>query len=246
MQYKFLFLLLLPLSFAIKAQQCKVKVSALQGTYQGGCKKKLAHGIGKADGEDSYSGAFKEGYPNGKGKYTWKNGSWYNGYFKNGALDGEGTMHLVISGDKDSVLTGFWKNNVYIGKYEKPYKIHSKTYMVASVNIKSNDKGKQLNEVVINIESVSGGSISASTINKASGGRIPKEELNNILIRKGGYLMQSQVGIMQKSNIYILRDVSFPFHAVLEISKEGQQTKDEVEVEFFTPGSWTVAIKMRQ
>ena len=62
---------------------CLIKVKELQGTYEGECKKQKADGKGKAVGEDTYEGEFKEGFPNGTGKYSWKNGNWYTGSFKN-------------------------------------------------------------------------------------------------------------------------------------------------------------------
>ena len=113
------FAISLSFPFIVSAQDCKVKVTALEGKYEGGCKKDFADGTGKAIGEDSYEGSFKAGYPNGKGKYTWKSGDWFDGYFKNGALEGEGIMH-IRSSKNDSIVTGFWKNNVYTGQYEKP------------------------------------------------------------------------------------------------------------------------------
>ncbi|MDP9229728.1 MAG: hypothetical protein M3O67_03525 [Bacteroidota bacterium] len=232
MRLLLLFLISLSFSFIIQAQDCKVEVPTLQGKYEGRCKKNLADGMGKATGEDSYEGAFKEGYPNGKGKYTWKNGNWFDGYFKNGALEGEGNMHFVTPTNKDSVVTGFWKNNVYTGEYEKPYKIHIKSYMVASVSVTA-DKNKPANEIAIILESVSGGSTDMH-------GTIPKKQLTNIEIKRGSYLMRSDVDNMQKSNIYYLRDVTFPFRAIFHIDQE------DVEVEFFEAGTWTVQIKMRQ
>ena len=41
----------------------------------------MANGTGTATGTDSYTGQFKNGYPDGKGKYTWKNGE-YKGKFE--------------------------------------------------------------------------------------------------------------------------------------------------------------------
>jgi hypothetical protein len=37
-----------------------------------------------------YTGEYKEGKPDGKGQYTWKNGSFYIGEFKNGLKHGKG------------------------------------------------------------------------------------------------------------------------------------------------------------
>lgn len=227
----FFLLLTLPFSFIVAAQDCKVKVAALEGKYEGGCKKNFADGAGKAIGEDSYEGAFKAGYPNGKGKYTWKNGNWFDGYFKNGELEGEGAMHIINTSKNDSIIKGFWKNNVYIGEYEKPYKIYNKTYMVASVSV-TEEKNSIGNQITLTLESVSGGNIDIH-------GVVPKEEITDIQVLKGNFLQRSVVDNMQKRNIYILRGVMFPFHAVFSTGQ------DNVEIEFFKEGTWTVNIKMR-
>ena len=231
MRLLILFLINLSFSFIAGAQDCKVEVAALQGKYEGGCKKDKANGMGKAIGEDSYEGAFKEGYPNGKGKYTWKNGSWFEGYFKNGAMEGEGNMHLVTPTQKDSVVTGFWKNNAYTGEYAKPFKIHTKTFMVSSVSV-SEDKNKSANEIAITLESVTGGTVDIH-------GVVPKEQLTDIELKKGSYRERSDVDNMQKRNIYFLRDVIFPFWAIFHIDQ------DNVEIEFLKAGAWAVSIKMR-
>lgn len=229
---KVLFLLIsVSFSFITTAQNCKVKVIALEGKYEGDCKKNFADGIGKAIGDDSYEGAFKAGYPNGKGKYTWKNGNWVDGYFKNGALEGEGIMHIIRYSRKDSIVTGFWKNNVYTGEYEKPYMVHMKTYLVSSVSV-AEEKNYRGNQIAITLESVTGGSVDIH-------GLIPKEEITDIQIKKGSFRESSVVDNMQKRNIYILRDVIFPFWATFSIGQ------DNVEVEFLKEGTWTVAIRMR-
>jgi hypothetical protein len=219
--------------FHANSQDCKVEIPALQGKYEGDCKKNLADGSGKATGEDAYEGGFKAGLPHGKGIYKWKNGSWFDGYFKNGVKEGEGVMHYVSPTNSDSVIKGFWKNDLYAGEYEKPYKVHMKTYMVASVSVKL-DKGRQAKEVAIALESVSGGSLDLH-------GNIPKKQITFIDIKRGNYLMRSDVDNMQKKNIYYLRDVTFPFRAIFRVDQD-----DDVEVEFFEPGAWVVEIKMRQ
>jgi hypothetical protein len=90
------------------SQKCEVVVETLKGTYEGDCKKNKADGKGTAAGEDIYTGDFKSGYPEGKGKYVWKNGDWYEGEWKKGLREGQGIMHLTTTDSKDSVLDGFW------------------------------------------------------------------------------------------------------------------------------------------
>src|ERR1700674_1110135 len=118
------------------SQPCKVSVDSLKGQYTGNCKKGRAEGKGTAVGIDSYMGDFKNGYPDGKGKYIWKNGSWYEGFWKNGLFEGEGTLSKIDKPDSAVVLTGFWKKGKYIGKYEKPYIVYPITNNISDVNIR--------------------------------------------------------------------------------------------------------------
>jgi|PlaIllAssembly_1097288.scaffolds.fasta_scaffold467121_1 hypothetical protein len=90
---------------------CKVKILEISGSYSGECKKGLAHGHGIATGIDQYEGDFFKGIPEGRGKYKWANGSWYDGEWKNGMRNGEGKF---VSGD--TVIQGYWKADKYQGK----------------------------------------------------------------------------------------------------------------------------------
>jgi hypothetical protein len=103
-------------SLTLRSQDsCKVLLPALQGTYQGDCKRGLAHGDGYAVGKDKYKGHFKKGYPDGMGTYVWADGSIYTGAWKMGKREGEGSFTFWIDGH-DSTLTGLWKDDEYIGK----------------------------------------------------------------------------------------------------------------------------------
>jgi hypothetical protein len=101
---------------------CKVIMPDISGSYSGGCKKGLAHGNGIAQGKDRYEGQFIKGVPDGRGTYTWADGAFYEGQWRNGLKDGKG--RLVIG---DSILTGFWRDNRYMGEE-----------LIASYVIKSN------------------------------------------------------------------------------------------------------------
>ena len=46
------------ISGPVKAQNCKVLMSSIAGTYEGGCEKDKANGRGKSSGTDSYEGNF--------------------------------------------------------------------------------------------------------------------------------------------------------------------------------------------
>lgn len=94
---------------------CVVKLLQISGQYSGECKKGMAHGKGVAQGVDRYEGDFFKGLPEGKGKYTWANGSFYDGEWKNGKREGMGKM---VSGD--TVVNGYWKADLYKGAMKMP------------------------------------------------------------------------------------------------------------------------------
>lgn len=98
---------------------CTVLKAEISTYYIGDCKKGLASGMGEAKGEDSYTGEFFRGYPDGKGTYIWKNGSVYKGEWKNGLREGKGEYSAKVNG-KDSILTGNWHNDKFIGKSKPP------------------------------------------------------------------------------------------------------------------------------
>ncbi len=113
-------------SNSLEAQDtgCKVLLPSISGSYQGKCKKGLAQGKGVAVGTDRYEGYFYRGLPQGNGTYTWADGSYYTGQWNKGLREGKGTMVYPEEG-ADSVVTGFWKNDRYIGaKFIAPYKIN--------------------------------------------------------------------------------------------------------------------------
>lgn len=94
---------------------CKVLLESISESYQGDCKDGLAHGKGIAKGVDVYDGKFKKGLPQGSGTYTWANGDYYVGNWKEGLRDGKGELFTVISGKK---IKGIWKE----GEFEKEIK----------------------------------------------------------------------------------------------------------------------------
>lgn len=115
---------------------CKVLAEPLAGLYEGDCKKGLADGKGKAIGTDTYEGAFKKGLPDGEGIYTWSNGDVFTGTFKNGLKEGDGKLTYNPERLADSVLVGFWKKDVYLGLYEEPFKVLSKSGPVNRVIVR--------------------------------------------------------------------------------------------------------------
>jgi len=141
------------LSFSVTAQSdCKVKLSAISGTYSGDCKKGFADGKGKAVGTDQYEGEFKKGLPHGKGIYTWSNGDRYEGEFKKGKKNGEGK--LTVASAKDSVIVGFWENDEYIGKYKKPYVIFKKDKSILNVKVDYYSADQMMVEVILVVNGI--------------------------------------------------------------------------------------------
>jgi len=118
--------------------ECRVLMPEISNSYTGGCKNGLANGKGSALGIDSYEGRFSKGWPNGKGKYMWKDGAVYDGEWSMGLREGKGTMYFP----NDSVVTGFWKNGVFAGEFlVPPFKITRQSGVVRSSIVKLNEMG---------------------------------------------------------------------------------------------------------
>lgn len=95
-------------------ENCKVLLPSISQEYKGKCLNGLANGKGEAKGEDGFVGYFKDGFPNGKGKYIFQNGSTFEGNWNMGKKEGEGKYTFLISGKK-MVQKGFWLNDEYFG-----------------------------------------------------------------------------------------------------------------------------------
>jgi hypothetical protein len=107
----FLFLLVfLSVSVSLQAQtqSCKVMDQELQGSYSGPCVDGLAEGIGRANGEAQYVGAFKAGRKHGHGVKTWPNGDRYVGEFVADHREGYGSY---VWGH------GAWQGERYDGEF---------------------------------------------------------------------------------------------------------------------------------
>jgi hypothetical protein len=73
--------------------------------------------------------------PSGTGIYRWANGVYYEGQWKKGMMEGEGKMVYP-----DSIVTGVWKEDKYMGKKEvPPYAIVSSMSVARSVITKTRD-----------------------------------------------------------------------------------------------------------
>ncbi|OFX24107.1 MAG: hypothetical protein A2041_14575 [Bacteroidetes bacterium GWA2_31_9b] len=116
----------------VSVNECKVLLNEISGSYDGSCKDGLAHGKGIAKGIDTYEGKFKNGLPDGKGKYIWANGDFFDGYFKVGKKNGEGILYTNTGKNK---LRGIWKDDEFIKEIEEPLYQILQTQSVTSVSI---------------------------------------------------------------------------------------------------------------
>lgn len=114
---------------------CEVLLEAISGSYEGDCKKGMAHGDGFARGEDTYEGEFRKGLPHGEGKYTWANGNVFTGTFKKGKKEGKG---LLIKADGER-LEGYWSDDEYIGENETPYQVTSQSPTINRITFRRVD-----------------------------------------------------------------------------------------------------------
>jgi hypothetical protein len=121
-----IFLLFLSSVNLLAQEKCQVLLPQLDSIYHGRCKNGLAQGKGTAIGIDSYSGHFSKGLPSGKGTYHWANGDKYTGNWREGMRNGEGTLSLKLE-SKDSIISGLWENDKYMGHKPKAPKVLTKT-----------------------------------------------------------------------------------------------------------------------
>lgn len=215
-----------------KSQDCSVELASLNGNYEGDCRKGKANGRGTASGADTYTGEFRNGYPEGMGKYQWKNGDWYEGSWKKGMREGSGTMHYVAKKGKDSVQAGYWKKDKYLGLYEKPYEIHSRTPAVTDADFTRFGSGAS-DEVTFTCQSITGG---ANTIS----GQVPKPTITSFDVVNGQYQSMTNYDNLPKSSKTTFRGLVFPFRIQIHYGT------DIIDVEIFEPGNWTVELKLQR
>lgn len=212
--------------YSVQSQtnNCIVLLDSIKGTYEGACEKGKANGIGKAIGADTYEGSFKSGLPDGLGKYVWKNGNYYNGAWKKGMKEGKGEMHYK-TGDKDSVITGFWKKDDYKGIYEKPYHIYNVTTEIGRVGVSKMGKGA---DVSITVEGLmSGNGFKTSVV------------MTSFQITRGQFMSKSTNTLTNK-DITVFRGVMFPFRGTFNFGNS------IFEIEIFEEGSWDIMVPINK
>ncbi|MEI7959307.1 MAG: hypothetical protein WCH36_00210 [Chitinophagaceae bacterium] len=213
------------------SQDCKVLDPNLTGNYTGDCKNGKAEGKGKAVGIHTYEGEFKAGLPDGQGFYTDNLGNSFKGYFKKGKKEGQGLATIKTEKGIDSVLTGFWKRDKYVGLFEAPYKIISKSYMVNSVSVNA-EASNNFPTIELTLESVTGGSVDLH-------GDIPKPTLTEVIFNKGSYNVMNEITTQQKRNVYIFNNLIYPATITFKIGPE------EVLIEFYEQKNFKVSIVLR-
>lgn len=201
---------------------CKVLIPALSGTYSGKCKNGFANGKGTAIGIDKYEGQFFKGVPQGKGTYTWSNGSWYNGQWSKGKRDGKGKMFYHLLG-RDSIASGFWRNDKYVGeRLIPPYTVIRNLGVIRYSFRKLNNTSNNM------------------TVKFLIGGRINSdiEELSIATDSGEEYRSGSAIGI---------QSISFPLEVKITYRTWNQLHSSQSNVIFeFTinePGNWEITIK---
>lgn len=222
-------ILLLCASFT-HAQTCEVLADSIRGTYTGACAKGKANGEGKSVGRDTYEGGFKNGLPDGTGKYTWGNtGSYYTGKWKKGLQDGAGEMHVIGSDGKESVTTGFWTKGEYRGIHEFPYKIFNVTPEVGRVQVAKIKSVPGGGSVRIRVESIMGGGSLVSSTN------MPSVRMTDFRITGGSYLSKA-TSPMTNSEVTSYMSVVFPFRGIFYFGSS------MIDIELYEEGNWEITV----
>jgi len=163
--------------------------------------------------ETTYVGEQKNGIPEGKGVLTDTIGNVFKGSFKRGKKEGYGELTIKNAIGKDSTLVGYWKKDQYVGLYEFPYKIVSKSYMISNASVTYEPANPSGNTIEVSVESVSGGSATLS-------GEMPKPTLTEHIFNKGSFQEMFARTNQQKRNIYIFQNVIFPVTAMFKFGNE--------------------------
>ena len=196
---------------------CKVLLDSIKGTYTGECNNGKANGKGIAVGIATYDGDFKNGLPDGKGKYTWANGDFYYGGWKKGFKEGKGEIHRTSNGI-ETLITGYWKKDNYKGEYENPYNIVEMGSSVTYKNVQYLATKK--NSVYFSMKT----------------GVMATANTDNFQVTNG-YFQRTNTTEMNMIKTIEFQDVQFPFHV-----KFNGVDRGIVDIEFFESGEWRVEI----
>ncbi|MEQ8531147.1 MAG: hypothetical protein RIB86_04825 [Imperialibacter sp.] len=205
-------------------KDCEVLMETLALEYDGECKKGLAHGIGKALGSHTYEGSFKKGYPDGVGTYTWSNGNLYRGEFKNGLKDGKGELYIRKLGVPDSIVTGYWDKDKYIGEYVSSYTVGQKRNILRTRFVHMADTPNQV-EILIQRNGLP---IGVSQL-QASADKSPMFE-------------SSQTIVAFTKVVYPLTNATINFYAPSAFNS--YQLDCELNFEIYREGHWRIFIQI--
>lgn len=193
----------------------------------------ILHFNAKAQETNSkYQGELKSGLPNGKGTLIDSLGNVFNGNFKKGKKDGYGELTIKSSNGKDSTLVGYWKKDQYIGLYEFPYKIISKSYMISNASVSYDPATPSGNIIELTLESVSGGTATLS-------GEMPKPVLTEYHFNKGSFQEMFPRTNQQKRNVYIFQNVLFPATVFFKFGNE------DITVDFYETKNYKLSVVLR-
>lgn len=224
MKHLFLLPILLFSFLPLSAQNsdCEVLMEYISTSYEGDCKKGRAHGFGKAQGVHIYEGEFKKGLPFGEGTYTWEEGRWFKGTFRNGLKNGYGKMHSNAIG-ADTILIGYWKNDYYIGEENLPDFEIIERLNLENISITLKDYEGASLKVRILRDKATNSSARITSLNSSSGHG-----------RKG-------------SGSVVFDQVKFPFHFSIYYDTPNRFNSSTIncvaEVTINTPGEWEIRLE---
>ncbi len=150
----------------------------------------------------------------------------YEGSFKKGLKEGYGELRKAGT-QKDSALTGYWKKDIYKGKYEKPYIIHNISTGVSRVEV--NKTGNADKTITVSVTLLAGGGNLGTRDNKTV------VTMTDVQIISGVFLYKSSSTISNK-DMTIFRGVDFPFRARYYFGTLS------VDIEIFEPGEWDILV----
>jgi hypothetical protein len=186
----------------------------------------------KTQSATTYVGDQKNGQPDGMGVLTDTSGNVFKGNFKKGKKEGYGELTYKTVFDKDSTLVGYWKKDQFVGYYEYPFKIISKSYMISNASISVEPANPSGNIIEVSVESVSGGSATLS-------GEMPKPTLTDYTFNQGSFQEMFPRTNQQKRNIYIFQNVIFPIQAVFKFGGE------DITVDFNEKKNYKLVVVLR-
>jgi len=186
----------------------------------------------KTQSATTYVGDQKNGQPDGMGVLTDTSGNVFKGNFKKGKKEGYGELTYKTVFDKDSTLVGYWKKDQFVGYYEYPFKIISKSYMISNASITAEPANPSGNIIEVSVESVSGGSATLS-------GEMPKPTLTDYTFNQGSFQEMFPRTNQQKRNIYIFQNVIFPVQAVFKFGGE------DITVDFNEKKNYKLVVVLR-